>query len=397
MRLIGRVLPNLISIGLFLTVAFALFLLARPHYLPLPGSFWNVLGGDGGVYDATAPQDLALRAGTSPLVLVLAAALHGRRVPRVWRYCPRCGSELAQTAEAGSLPRLTCGGCGFVHYPQPKLGAGLLITDDRRVLLLQRGHAPWAGHWNLPAGYVEVGESPEAAALRETREETGFDAAIDGVFGVFPFSDDPRGDGVLLVYRAHLVGGSQVTTPEVRAAGWFDSAEIPAALCGGGHDAAITAWRTERAEHGPNTRRDERTGKPTFTVGAFAVVRDAEGAVLLGRRADRDLWTLPGGAVEHGETPWAAVVRETREETGIEVEPMRLAIVDWKTHLADVVFVFECRMTGGTLATSAETSEVGFFTASAYPATLPKRLVERIEQVLRADPPLRLRETPGLT
>ena len=138
------------------------------------------------------------------------------------------------------------------------------------------------------------------------------------------------------------------------------------------------------------------TGKPTFTVGAFAVVFAMDGAVLLGHRADRELWTLPGGVVEHGETPWAAAVRETREETGIEVEPVRLAIVDWKTQLADVVFVFECRMTGGALATSAETSEVGFFAATAYPATFPHRLVERIEQVRRADPPLRLRETPGI-
>jgi len=271
----------------------------------------------------------------------------------------------------------------------------VLVTDGRRVLLLQRGHAPWAEHWNLPAGYVEVGESPEAAALREAREETGFDAALDGVFGVFPFGDDPRGDGILLVYRAHLVGGSPVTTPEVRAAGWFDPADLPAPLCGGGHDAAITAWRSERAERGPDARRDGHTGKPTFTVGAFAVVMDAQGAVLLGRRADRDLWTLPGGVVEHGETPWAAVVRETREETGIEVEPVRLALVDWKTHLADAVFVFECRMIGGTLATSAETSEVGFFAPSAYPATLPNYLVERIEQVLAADPPLGLREISG--
>lgn len=135
--------------------------------------------------------------------------------------------------------------------------------------------------------------------------------------------------------------------------------------------------------------------KPTFTVGAFAVVFDGDGAVLLGHRADRDLWTLPGGVVEHGQTPWAAVVRETREETGIEVELVRLAMVDWKTRLADAVFVFECRITGGTLSTSEETSDVGFFAATAYPATLPPRLVERIEQVRRAEVAVILRETPG--
>jgi len=136
--------------------------------------------------------------------------------------------------------------------------------------------------------------------------------------------------------------------------------------------------------------------KPTFTVGAFAVVFDDDGAVLLGHRADRDLWTLPGGVVEHGETPWAAVVRETREETGIEVEPVRLAMVDWKTQLADAVFVFECRITGGTLSTSEETSEVGFFVATAYPATLPQRLIERIQRVRCGEAAVILRETPGV-
>jgi len=76
MRLIGRIVPNALTIGLFLTVAGLLFLLARPHYLPSPGTFWNILGGEGGVYDGTTPQDLAARAGTTVMVLVLAAALH---------------------------------------------------------------------------------------------------------------------------------------------------------------------------------------------------------------------------------------------------------------------------------------------------------------------------------
>lgn len=76
MRLIGRLLPDVLSIALFLAVAGVLFLLARPHYLPSPGQFWNILGGVGGVYDATPPQDLAYRANTSVIVLVLGAAFN---------------------------------------------------------------------------------------------------------------------------------------------------------------------------------------------------------------------------------------------------------------------------------------------------------------------------------
>ncbi len=160
---------------------------------------------------------------------------------------------------------------------------------------------------------------------------------------------------------------------------------------------ALRSWSRSSPRGGDQpatTRRDPRSGKPTFTVGAFAVVFDATGEVLLARRADRDLWTLPGGVVEHGESPWAAVVRETREETGIEVEPVRLAVVDWKAQRADIVFAFECRITGGALATSAETSEVGFFAPSAYPAALPARLVERIAQVRASHPRVVLKLTP---
>lgn len=134
-------------------------------------------------------------------------------------------------------------------------------------------------------------------------------------------------------------------------------------------------------------------GKLLFTVGAFAVVLDELGSVLLGRRRDAGIWTLPGGGVEDGEAPWHTVVRETREETGFEVEVVRLATVDWKHAVADIVFVFECRITGGAAATSDETSEVRFVPKEELAALLPRRIVERIEGVRSRDP-IRLVDTP---
>jgi hypothetical protein len=56
-----------------------------------------------------------------------------------------------------------------------------------------------------------------------------------------------------------------------------------------------------------------------FTLGAFAVIRDDQGRVLLCHRRDMDAWNLPGGGVCNGELPTEAVVRETREETGLEI------------------------------------------------------------------------------
>jgi 8-oxo-dGTP diphosphatase len=62
-----------------------------------------------------------------------------------------------------------------------------------------------------------------------------------------------------------------------------------------------------------------------FLIGAFVVIMGERGGTLLCLREDLDIWNLPGGRVERGESPWKAVVREVNEETGLEVEVERLA------------------------------------------------------------------------
>jgi len=143
----------------------------------------------------------------------------------------------------------------------------------------------------------------------------------------------------------------------------------------------------------PPDRRDPTTGKPTYTAGAFAVVRDARGRVLWIRRRDTGWWALPGGVIEFGETPAQAAVRETREETGFEVEVVRLAAVDWKREQADAVFVFECRLASGTATPSEETSEVAFFDVAAPPPDIPEKYLERVRAVLASPERAVLRST----
>lgn len=94
-------------------------------------------------------------------------------------------------------------------HPHPALTADVVVFvlrgDDLRLLLIQRANPPFVGAWALPGGFVEVGESPEAAARRELKEETGIqDVPLEqlGAFGA-P-GRDPRGHVVTVVYLAWM-------------------------------------------------------------------------------------------------------------------------------------------------------------------------------------------------
>ncbi|MHB8510521.1 MAG: NUDIX hydrolase [Candidatus Dormibacteria bacterium] len=115
-------------------------------------------------------------------------------------------------------------------------------------------------------------------------------------------------------------------------------------------------------------------------MGAFAFITNAEGGVLLGHRRDMDLWNLPGGHVEAGESPWDAVVREVREEHGCEVEVDRLVQLSFKTRTGEIVFQFACRVIGGEVGLSDEADEVRYFSRTELPANLGPNARERIQK-----------------
>jgi ADP-ribose pyrophosphatase YjhB (NUDIX family) len=124
-----------------------------------------------------------------------------------------------------------------------------------------------------------------------------------------------------------------------------------------------------------------------FTIGSFAIVFDDQGRVLLSHRRDLDLWNLPGGRVEVGELPDAAAVRETLEETGLEVEVERLTGVYGRTDgKADIVFAFECRVISGEPSPTEEADRHEWFSVEDLPRnTIPKQ-VARIRDVLLRRP-----------
>jgi ADP-ribose pyrophosphatase YjhB (NUDIX family) len=136
------------------------------------------------------------------------------------QFCPRCASAISKDA-----PRsLRCPSCGFIMFFNPKPVAAAIPRDlDGNVVLLRRGFDPSAGLWTFPGGFVDLGESVADAAVRETREEIGVDATLDGLVGVYSRATDRV---MLVVYAATIADAPQTTAeaPEVRA---FAPSELP--------------------------------------------------------------------------------------------------------------------------------------------------------------------------
>ena len=135
----------------------------------------------------------------------------------------------------------------------------------------------------------------------------------------------------------------------------------------------------------------------TRRAAADAVVFDGQGRVLLQRRADFNVWGLPGGSVEVGETLEAAVKREVKEETGYDVEVVRLvgaysepADTTVRYPSGDVVhyvsLTFECRVVGGRPQTDAESTGQRWFRTDDLPPDVMKEHVPRVRDAAARRP-----------
>jgi ADP-ribose pyrophosphatase YjhB (NUDIX family) len=118
----------------------------------------------------------------------------------------------------------------------------------------------------------------------------------------------------------------------------------------------------------------------SFRIGVFAIIPEANSRrILLCHRRDYDLWNLPGGRLEMGESPWQGVIREVKEETTLDAQVVRLAGVYSKPEVNELVFSFVCAVVRGVAATTEEADRVEFFDLGALPPnTMPKQ-VERIQ------------------
>jgi ADP-ribose pyrophosphatase YjhB (NUDIX family) len=164
------------------------------------------------------------------------------------RYCLECGHFLVERyiAEEGRR-RYQCEGCGHVHYMNPRVVAALIVEHDGRVLLQQRAIEPRAGFWTFPGGFLEIGETPEEGARRETLEEVGLDVTPRTLHGVYA---RPEVGIVLVVYRGESkTDAARVADSESADVRWFGADEIPwGDLAFATTEAALRDWRRARRD-----------------------------------------------------------------------------------------------------------------------------------------------------
>lgn len=107
----------------------------------------------------------------------------------------------------------------------PQLTVDAVILDPSAgVVLIRRGHDPFAGRWALPGGFVENGESVATACTREVREETGLEVEPVQLVGVYSEPGrDPRGHTVSVVFLCRVTGGLLAGGDDAAEARWFAS------------------------------------------------------------------------------------------------------------------------------------------------------------------------------
>lgn len=134
------------------------------------------------------------------------------------RFAPKVPADDDRTREV-------CDHCGFVDYRNPRIVVGSVATWDGLILMCRRAIEPRIGFWTLPAGYLEVGETPAEGAAREAWEEARADLAIRDLFAIYTIR---RISQVQLIYRAHLRRPDVTPGPESQEVRLFSPDDLPA-------------------------------------------------------------------------------------------------------------------------------------------------------------------------
>ena len=164
-------------------------------------------------------------------------------------FCPACGQPVeACLLEGDDRPRLVCPN-GHVTWRNPRVVVGTLPIEGGRVYLGRRAIEPQLGLWGNPSGFLEIGESTQEGARRETEEETELRVEVGRLIGVY---SRPHAGIVTIAYEATVVGGEPKPAAETSELRSFGPDEIPwDELAFTTAEAALRDWVASLPGRGP--------------------------------------------------------------------------------------------------------------------------------------------------
>ena len=141
------------------------------------------------------------------------------------KFCSSCGHPLTERIPPNDdRSRHYCSDCGTVHYQNPKIVTGCLPVWEDSILLCKRAIEPRSGFWTVPAGFMELNETVEQGALRETWEEARAHVEILAPYSMFSLLHVNQ---LYIIFRARLTDLDFRPGPESEEVSLFTESEIP--------------------------------------------------------------------------------------------------------------------------------------------------------------------------
>ena len=164
-----------------------------------------------------------------------------------YRFCPADGTKLEP--KGGESNGASCPTCGRSWYRGSSPAVGAAIVQGGRALVTVRGIEPEKGKMDLPGGFVEIGEHPRDALVREAQEELGVEAEVEErpmLLAVHTYGED--GEYVLAIgFRARIISGQPDPADDVAEIRWVTKDEVDTLDFAWEHDRRIARRALEEA------------------------------------------------------------------------------------------------------------------------------------------------------
>ena len=145
----------------------------------------------------------------------------------MFKFCPLCRCYLRKR-QIDSRKRLVCQRCGWIHYKNPLPVAACAAKDrENKILIVKRNLKPGINRWALPGGFIESGETPETACLRELEEETGIRGKIKRLIDLYIQNTRHYGPLLVIGYEVGISENNLSLSSELKDAKFCSKEDLP--------------------------------------------------------------------------------------------------------------------------------------------------------------------------